>query len=73
MKTHYFNRTLGTMERKNALYSSMSGPIHVFKLEESYHNFLLYASPVRLVNENGISLASDICRSYFSRFYANAY
>lgn len=28
------------MERKNALYSSIPGPIHVFNLEESYTSFL---------------------------------
>ena len=31
---------LGMMERKNELYSSVSGPIHIFNLEEFNTNFL---------------------------------
>ena len=40
MKTLFFDRKLGIMERENELYSSVSGPIHIFNLEEFYSNFL---------------------------------
>jgi len=35
MKTHHLNEKLGTTERKNELYSSVSGTTVFFKLEET--------------------------------------